>query len=126
VKIHLTWSSRRAAKDKADRERMLERLKKRLDKPYQLKAALRRGCNQYLEMELDTENWKLDESKIIEAARYDGYYAIITNNLSSVYRTEQAGLSFGDYESDTGTTSARAGRIPQNSGYTYPNISNLS
>ncbi|TCP92117.1 IS1634 family transposase [Serpentinicella alkaliphila] len=81
VKIHLTWSSKRAKKDNQDRERMLEKLKKKLDKPYQLKAALRRGCNQYLEMELDTEGWKLDENKINEASRYDGYYAIITNNL---------------------------------------------
>lgn len=82
VRIHLTWSAKRAAKDRADRERMLDRLKKRMDKPYQLKAAVRRGCNQYLEMELDTQDWKLDEARIAEAARYDGYYAIITNNLS--------------------------------------------
>lgn len=82
VKIHLTWSAKRASKDRSDRERMLERLKKRLDKPYQLKAAIKRGCNQYLQMELDTENRSLDEAKIEEAARYDGYYAVITNNLA--------------------------------------------
>jgi hypothetical protein len=33
-------------------------------------------------MELDTNNWQIDEAKIEEAARYDGYYAIITNNLT--------------------------------------------
>ncbi len=82
VKIHLTWSAKRAAKDRSDRERMLERLRKRLDKPYQLKAMVKRGCNQFLQMELDTDNWKLDEGKIEEAARYDGYYAVITNNLN--------------------------------------------
>lgn len=82
VRIHLTWSAKRAAKDRSDRERMLERLRKRLDKPYQLKAAVKRGCNQFLQMDLDTEGWKLDEAKIEEAARYDGYYAIITNNLT--------------------------------------------
>ena len=81
VKIHLTWSAKRAAKDRSDRERMLERLKKRLDKPYQLKAMIKRGCNQYLQMELDTEHWTLDEAKIEHAARYDGCYAVITNNL---------------------------------------------
>lgn len=81
VKIHLTWSAKRATKDRSDRERVLEKLKKRLDKPYQLKAAVKRGCNQFLQMELDTDNWKLDEVKIEEAARYDGYYAVITNNL---------------------------------------------
>ncbi len=82
VKIHLTWSAKRAAKDRMDRERILERLRQRLDKPYQLKAAIRRGSNQYLQMELDTKNWQLDEAKIEEAARYDGYYAVITNKLS--------------------------------------------
>lgn len=81
VKIHLTWSAKRAEKDRSDRERMLDRLRKRLDKPYQLKAAVKRGCNQFLQMEIDTEGWKLDEAKIENAARYDGYYAVITNNL---------------------------------------------
>jgi hypothetical protein len=57
------------------------RLRKRLDKPYQLKALLKRGCNQYLQMELDTDTWSIDEEKITSAAKYDGYYAIITNNL---------------------------------------------
>lgn len=93
VKIHLTWSAKRAAKDKSDRERMLDRLKKRMDKPYQLKAAIRRGSNQFLQMELDTSDWKLDEAKIEEAARYDGYYAVITNNLE--LGTEQVCKIYG-------------------------------
>ena len=82
VNIHLTWSAKRAEKDRADRERMLERLRKRLDKPYQLKAAIMRGCNQYLQMSVDLENCSLDEEKIEQAARFDGYYAIVTNNLN--------------------------------------------
>lgn len=81
VKIHLTWTAKRAAKDKGDRDRMLERLNKRLDKPYQLKASIMRGCNQYLQMEVDTKDWKLNEEKIDYAARFDGYYAVITNDL---------------------------------------------
>ena len=93
VKVHLTWSQSRASKDRADRERMLDRLEKKLDKPYQLKASIKRGVNQFLEMELDTENWKLDQARIRDAARYDGFYAVITNNLelttkqvSTIYR----------------------------------------
>ncbi len=82
VKIHLTWSAKRAHKDKADRERILERLKKRLGKTYQLKASIKRGCNQYLQMAVDTKNWTLDEEKIQQAERFDGYYAIVTNNLN--------------------------------------------
>lgn len=82
VKIHLTWSAKRAAKDCGDRDKIIEKLKKRLEKPYQLKAGLKRGCNQYLEMQIDTDNFIIDEERITEAAKYDGYYAIITNNLS--------------------------------------------
>lgn len=81
VKIHLTWSAKRAAKDRGDRERMLEKLTKKLDKPYQLKASVKRGVNQFLEMQLETENWKISEEKVLESQKYDGYYAIITNNL---------------------------------------------
>ena len=81
VKIHLTWSAKRASKDRGDRQRMLEKLMKKMDKPYQLKAAVKRGVNQFLEMELETENWKISEEKIKESEKYDGYYAIITNNL---------------------------------------------
>src|SRR5690606_31159938 len=38
VKIHLTWTASRASKDYADRQRMLEKLRKKMDKPYQMKA----------------------------------------------------------------------------------------
>lgn len=82
VKIHLTWTASRASKDFADRQRMLEKLHKKIEKPYQLKAALKRGVNQFLEMEMDTKDWKISEEKVREAERYDGYYAVITNNLA--------------------------------------------
>jgi len=82
VKIHLTWSAKRAAKDRGDRERMIGRLEKRLAKPYQLKAGIKRGCNQFLEFEIDTDTCRLDTKKIQEAAKYDGYYALITNELA--------------------------------------------
>ena len=79
--IHITYSSKRADKDAADRNRMIERLKAKLDSPAKMKAALRRGCNQYLSMELDGKEFALDEARIREAARYDGYYAVVTDRL---------------------------------------------
>ncbi len=82
VKIHLTWTASRASKDYADRQRMLEKLHKKMDKPYQMKASLKRGVNQFLEMELDTSGWKISEEKVRDAEQYDGYYAVITNNLA--------------------------------------------
>lgn len=93
VNIHLTWTDKRATKDKADRERMIEKLRKRLDKPYQLKADLKRGRNQYLKLDVDTDGCCLDEGKIAEAERYDGYYAVITNNLD--YSTEEVSKIYG-------------------------------
>jgi len=44
-------------------------------------------------MEIDTNDWKLSEAKIEEAARYDGYYAVITNNLA--LSTEQVSKIYG-------------------------------
>jgi len=93
VKIHLTWTAKRAAKDKADRERMIDKLKKRLDRPYQLKADLKRGRNQYLKLDVDTQSCCLDEERIAEAQKYDGYYAVITNNLD--YSTEEVSNIYG-------------------------------
>jgi hypothetical protein len=72
---------------------MIEKLKKRLDKPYQLKADLKRGRNQYLKLDVDTDGCCLDEGKIAEAERYDGYYAVITNNLD--YSTEEVSRLYG-------------------------------
>lgn len=82
VKIHLTWSRRRAEKDLADRERMLTGLKKVLARPSGLTQSLKRGRNQYIAVDMDTENAHLDEDKILEQAQFDGYYAIITNDVT--------------------------------------------
>jgi len=86
--VHVTYSLKRANKDAADRQRMLERLKKKLENPALLKAALRKGCNQYLQMDLDGEQFSLDQGKIEQAARFDGYYAVVTDRLELT--TEQA------------------------------------
>lgn len=87
ARIHLSWTRERAEKDRLDRERMLEQLKRSLDKPYQLKADLKRGRNQYLKLDVDMDKCCLDTERIAEAERWDGYYAIITNNPD--YTTEQ-------------------------------------
>lgn len=82
VKVHLTWSLKRALKDAGDRQRVLDRLEKKLAKPSLLKAALNRGGNQYLTMEINTDDCHLDENKIAEAAKYDGYYMTDRMELS--------------------------------------------
>jgi len=81
VKVHLTWSRKRALKDAGDRQRVLDRLQKKLAKPYLLKAALKRGVNQYLTMDINTNDCHLNEQRIAEAQKYDGYYAIMTDRM---------------------------------------------
>ncbi|TVP94190.1 MAG: hypothetical protein EA374_07700 [Acholeplasmatales bacterium] len=78
----LAYSPQRTKTDQADRARILTRLKQKLEHPSKLKAALRKGGNQYLDMTLKPEELTLDEAKIREAKRFDGYYTIITNNLT--------------------------------------------
>lgn len=81
VQVHVSWCAKRAAKDRRDRERILMRLKKRLEHPSRVKAAIKRGGNQYLAFDIDAEDCRIDEQKVQEAERYDGYYAVITNEL---------------------------------------------
>ena len=81
VKIHLTWSRERARKDRIDRERVVEKARQLLSSPGQVTQALKRGKNQYIAFSVDTQACHLDEGKIASQARFDGYYAIITNDL---------------------------------------------
>ena len=52
-----------------------------------------RGGNQYLQIDLDGQEFSIDEGRVHEAARYDGYYAVVTDRLDlsteevmSIYR----------------------------------------
>ena len=78
AKVHVTYSLKRKRKDENDRQRSIDKLQKRIDAG-QVKASLRYGCNQYLEFDVDCKNATIDKAKVIEAAKYDGYYAVITD-----------------------------------------------
>lgn len=79
--IHVTYSAKRAATDFSNRMRVIERLSKKLDKPSSIRAAIRKGGNQYLQIDLDGQEFSIDEGRVHEAARYDGYYAVVTDRL---------------------------------------------
>ena len=81
VHIHVTWEAKRAAKDRKDREKSVEKAQEAVDQPSKLKSSVKRGRNQYIHFDVDTEGIELDEAKIQEQSMYDGYYAIITNQL---------------------------------------------
>lgn len=78
AKVHVTYSLKRKHKDANDRQRALDKLQKRIDAG-QVKASLRYGCNQYLKFDVDCKNASIDKTKVLEAAKYDGYYAVITD-----------------------------------------------
>ncbi len=76
----VSFSEKRLRKDRSDRERLIEKARKLLQKPEGIKAANKRGGKKYL---LDTSSqkatWELDEQRITQDARFDGYYGIQTS-----------------------------------------------
>ncbi|MDY0290426.1 MAG: IS1634 family transposase [Sphaerochaeta sp.] len=101
--VHVTYSMKRAEKDVGERNRMLERLVAKAEVPEKL-----RGGNQYLQMVLDTGGAPLDEARILNAAKFDGYYAVVTDHMDlkteevmSIYRDQRKmGESFRVQKTD--------------------------
>lgn len=75
-RLIITWSSKRARKDKADRERLIKKAQELLKGN---KIADKRGARKYLEIE--TNDAVLSEARIEADALWDGYYGIETNNI---------------------------------------------
>lgn len=73
-----TWSAKRAAKDKYEREQKIKKAAVLLKNQSQLKKKPR---NYYLKT-TDNINYELDKLRIIEDAKYDGFKAIATNTKS--------------------------------------------
>jgi transposase len=78
--LHVTWSADRAEKDRADRMRAVEKAAHSLREPGKIKSSLKRGKNQYLTFDVNTQDMQLDEARIESQARFDGYYAVLTND----------------------------------------------
>lgn len=70
-----TWSSKRAKKDKMDRERIVERSREMVEHN-QYKS--QRGARKYIQTSIG--HLKVNEAKIAVDAQWDGYYAIATND----------------------------------------------
>jgi transposase len=76
--IIATYSAKRAAKDKHDRERLLDKTQKLLLKPEQLQSKARR----HFLKQNETQQYEIDTTKIEASEKYDGFLAISTNNKS--------------------------------------------
>lgn len=83
-KLIITYSEKRAKKDRADRERLIDKAKKLLEDKSRIKASNKRGGKRYLKEISQGVEWILDEEAIANDARFDGYYGLQTNetNLS--------------------------------------------
>lgn len=76
----ITYSEKRARKDKQDRERLIEKAKKLLKDKEQIKASNKRGGKKFLkEINSKVFEWQLDEEAILKDEVYDGYYGIQTS-----------------------------------------------
>ena len=80
-KLIISYSEKRASKDKYNREKGLLRLKKQISQGNLTKSALnKRGYNKFLKLEGKVQI-SLDESKIKQDAQWDGLEGYLTNTV---------------------------------------------
>ena len=79
AKLHVSYSAKRAAKDAADRARAVAKAEKRIADGT-ASQAFRYGSARYFTMDSECHVTGIDESKIAEEEKWDGYYAVITDN----------------------------------------------
>ncbi len=79
-RLIVTWTEKRARKDKKDRDRLVEKAKKLVASPSLLNGEMKRGGKSFIKFpKNDKESAELDEEKIKEQEKFDGYHAIITS-----------------------------------------------
>lgn len=74
----ITYSPKRAEKDRADRERLIGKARSLLQHKSSINASNKRGGKKYLRS-LREVSWVLDEEAIRKDELFDGYYAIETS-----------------------------------------------
>ena len=98
-KLIVTYSRKRAKKDKSDREKGIEKLKAKLEKEKSVKSHLsNQGYKKYLQLESSEEDNKdkkscdliitLNEEKIREDEKWDGLKGLIVNENSTLTNEE--------------------------------------
>lgn len=81
----ITYSLKRAKKDRAERERLIAKAKTLLADKSKIKSSNKRGGKRFLKEIGTGSNWMLDEEAIKRDEQFDGYYGIQTNekNMSA-------------------------------------------
>lgn len=78
----LTYSAKRAAKDRKDRLRLIEKAVKLSESPSMMKSELKKGGKKYVQLSLDAFDLGVNNNKIEEDEKYDGYYGIVCSDSS--------------------------------------------
>jgi transposase len=76
--IIATYSEKRARKDQHDREQLLKKTQTLLAKP----ELLKKKASRYFIKQTGTDKYVIDEERIKQQAKYDGFLAIATNNTT--------------------------------------------
>jgi len=74
----ITYSDKRARKDKSDRERLLEKAKYLLQDKSKIRNSNKRGGKKYIK-EIKQTDWTLDNTAVVRDEKWDGYYGIQTS-----------------------------------------------
>ncbi len=74
-----SWSQSRADKDRADRERLLKKAEKIIKKGSSLTRKV--GAKKFIRTEGKEKILGIDEERILEDSKYDGYYVIQTSDF---------------------------------------------
>jgi len=80
-RLVLGYSNKRAERDKKQRELLLERLQKKLEKSSNPKSVTKSAYNSYLTME-GKSRMIIDSQKVEEKEKWDGFFGFYTNNQS--------------------------------------------
>lgn len=78
-KLVITHSQARARKDRADRERLIEKAASLLENKSRISQANKRGGKKYIKDVSAHKEWVLDTEAMAEDEKFDGYYGIATN-----------------------------------------------
>lgn len=80
-KLIITYSEKRAKKDRADRERLIEKAGALLKNKAKIRQFNKRGGKKYIKDISKDSDWTLDTEAVLADQRFDGYYGIQTNDM---------------------------------------------
>jgi transposase len=80
-KLIITYSEKRAKKDRADRERLIEKAGALLKNKAKIRQFNKRGGKKYIKDISKDSDWIFDIEAVLADQRFDGYYGIQTNDM---------------------------------------------